>query len=271
MPRLKNTKPQRKKESTSQALARLRSVSVQPSPLPANLPSIAHAKLPATYANARTALERCTRIDECKDWADKAEALASYGRQSEDKELYNMAERIRARAIRRCGELLGEIAPRDTPGRPSKNGGGGSPITRAGAARDAGLSVDQRKTALRVANVPGSEFEAAVESDNPPTVSALAEQGKKPRPLIDLEGRDPKLFALSTEAQGQIKAFGRMIERVFPNTVIEGAFEEEIIDMMTTARAIMEWLDMLFLCVQKKGVTDDKRTGRTDGRDSIAN
>ncbi len=41
-------------------------------------------------------------------------------------------------------------------------------FTRTQAATDAGLSERQRKTALRVANVPQDEFEAAIESDAPP-------------------------------------------------------------------------------------------------------
>ena len=41
--------------------------------------------------------------------ADKAAAIASYARQSDDKTLENMAARIRARVIRRTGELLEEF------------------------------------------------------------------------------------------------------------------------------------------------------------------
>lgn len=69
---------------------------------------IQEAPLPAVYERAAQALSECTRIDECKDWADKAEALASYARQSKDDSLRKMADRIQARAIRRCGELLKE-------------------------------------------------------------------------------------------------------------------------------------------------------------------
>jgi hypothetical protein len=39
--------------------------------------------------------------------------------------------------------------------------------SRRPAARDAGLSREQKVTALRIANVPEAEFEAAVEGDNP--------------------------------------------------------------------------------------------------------
>jgi hypothetical protein len=51
-------------------------------------------------------------------------------------------------------------------------------------ARDAGLSRDRAITALRVASISRERFEAQVESDEPPTVTALADQGRKPRPLV---------------------------------------------------------------------------------------
>lgn len=73
------------------------------------LPSIDDAKLPIVYERATQALAECSRIDECKEWANKAEALASYARQSKDETLRKMADRIQARAIRRCGELLKQI------------------------------------------------------------------------------------------------------------------------------------------------------------------
>jgi hypothetical protein len=84
--------------------------------LPANLPSVAHAKIPATYQAAKTAIAECVRVDECQDWADKAEALASYARQADDDSLRRMANRIQARGIRRCGELIREIAPKEMGG-----------------------------------------------------------------------------------------------------------------------------------------------------------
>src|SRR5262245_29355236 len=69
------------------------------------------AMLPEKYVAATKALSECTVIDECKDWADKAAALASYAKQAEDDTLLKMAKRIQARAVRRAGELLKEIPP----------------------------------------------------------------------------------------------------------------------------------------------------------------
>lgn len=91
--------------------------------------------------------------------------------------LRKMADRIQARAIRRCGELLGEI-PDTNRGRPKLiPDGTDRNITRTEAATDAGLSERQKVTALRVANVPAQEFEKAVESEAPPTGTRGSKSG----------------------------------------------------------------------------------------------
>lgn len=142
--------------------------------LPAGI-DVNRARLPITYEAAKAALAECVRIDECKDWADKAEALASYARQTRDSVLRRYCDRVQARAIRRCGELVNEI-PDTNRGRPAENQAGTAPnLTRTRAATEAGLSERQRKTAQRVANVPGDLFEEAVEADEPATVTELAE------------------------------------------------------------------------------------------------
>ena len=67
---------------------------------------VSSARLPKNYQEAKQVLAVCDSVDQCADWADKAAALASYARQADDVELENFARRIRARAVRRCGELL---------------------------------------------------------------------------------------------------------------------------------------------------------------------
>src|SRR5262249_47768113 len=71
--------------------------------------------------------------------------------------------------------------------------GGASPpkLSRVQAARDAGLSRDQKREALRLAQIPEAEFEAAINSDHPPTAAALAARGKRPAPLVDLNRHFP--------------------------------------------------------------------------------
>jgi Protein of unknown function (DUF3761) len=111
-----------------------------------------------------------------------AEALRSYARQANDDRLEKMAMKIKARAARRAGEIFNELEGQNEQsegkaGRPKNNQSSASPITksltRKEAAKGAGFSDDQRKQAQQVAAVPKREFEKAVESGNPPTVTAL--------------------------------------------------------------------------------------------------
>jgi phage N-6-adenine-methyltransferase len=140
----------------------------------ANLPAIETAPLLANYERAKTALANCEAIDECKDWADKMQALASYARQAHYDELLHMALRIQARALRRAGELLRQIGE-DKGGRPKNLDGGVPVLTRTEAAKKAGLSERQRKNALKLAAKDEAEFNDLVESSFPPTITELVE------------------------------------------------------------------------------------------------
>lgn len=142
------------------------------------------APLPVNYEHARIALRECQELDECAEWANKSEAIASYARQAKDLSLLNTAKRIKARATRRLGQLLREIPPAKA-GRPAETigetiGVGAYPnySKRKAASSAADLSTAQAKQAMRVAAVPDLEFETLVESEEPPTVTELAEKGK---------------------------------------------------------------------------------------------
>jgi hypothetical protein len=80
----------------------------------------------------------------------------------------------RARAIRRCGELLKEVEKQQGGDRKSKEAC--PPFDRKTAAKEAGMSPDQAKTAIRVANVPqespevdGGEIRVEVSTRRRPT------------------------------------------------------------------------------------------------------
>jgi len=172
-----------------------------------HLPQVAGASLPETYTKAQQALAECQRLDECQSWADKAEALASYAKQADDDSLRKMADRIQARAIRRAGELLQQIEPGQGARDGKREDGTVPPLTRTQAADEAGMSERQRKTAMRVANVPRDQFESAVESEQPPTVTQFAEQGKRQRNVVDLQGRDPHDFKRATHFVAHIRRY----------------------------------------------------------------
>lgn len=176
--------------------------------LPANLPAVEHARLPAIYESAKAALAECSRMDECKEWANKADAMASYARQAADDTFFAYARRIKARAIQRCGELLAEIPPARGANQNIRDGADPK-VTRESASAEVGISERQRKTMLRVNNVPNEQFEALVESENPPSIEQLAEIGtqKRPEPVIidHLQGRDPEDFAQATQLIGMLR------------------------------------------------------------------
>lgn len=213
-----------------------------PLPVPENLPAIHDAKLPASYESAVTALTKASRVDECLRWADKAMALASYARQSRDDSLYKMSIRIQTRATRRCGELLKQIAP--APGRPSAENKGDAPpnLSRTTVARDAGLSDDQRKTALRVAAVPKADFERQVESDNPPTVTKLAEQGTKKRVVVERPDIPQANCNAATEVQAALIHM-RACCKHDPVVVARSFQSAELNSIHETVALIDAWMD----------------------------
>ena len=182
--------------------------------VPARVAASANANLPQSYEKARSALSECVRVDECKEWADKAAALASYAKQAEDTELEKMAGRIRARAMRRAGELLKQIEPARGANQNIEDGAVPKVETRKEVARQAGMSERQQKTAIRVANVPERSFNEQVESDSPPTVTTLAEQGRKPRqtppdPQTWLKGRDAETFNTVMHLIGDMERYAK--------------------------------------------------------------
>ena len=194
-----------------------------------SLPSVQSARLPKTYEAARQALSECQGIDECQAWADKAAALASYAKQAEDETLLKMATRIKARAVRRAGELLKQIDPKHGANQNIKEGDHPNVKTRSQAAREAGMSEHQQKQSTRVANVPKADFEAQVESDKPPTLSQLAQQGVKPRPVVDLQGRDPKEFNRAMHFVGDFEQYARDLskKKILPDCAILNPSERQ--------------------------------------------
>jgi hypothetical protein len=169
-----------------------------------------------------------------------------------DESLFKMATRIQARAIRRCGELLKEIEA-SHGGRPSKQTSTGTDtsLTRKQAAEEAGLSKRQKDTALRVANIPEEEFEAQVESDSPPTVTALAEQGTQkkvfdPFDLMDsgISFEDHKLATHVIGVGQELSTFSVMAR---PEKVWRGLRDYERADLLADLRLIRDWIDSIII------------------------
>jgi hypothetical protein len=212
---------------------------------PSNLPatfSVANAKLPESYESAKNALANCASIDECKTWADKAEALAAYARMADDDTLRKTCDRIQARAIRRMGELLKQIEPGQGARDGKREEGGHLPL-RSEIARGAGMSEHQQKQAIRIANVPAEVFDRQVESDNPPTVTKLAEQGTNKRPTPASTQTRPEGFAAATNLIGTVEMFAQFCRSQNPEIIAAAVMPHEVTDVREHVATIDGWLD----------------------------
>ena len=107
-------------------------------------------------------------------------ALASCAKPAEDEICRGLTARIKARAIRRCRGLLAEIEPHQGKRTDRLTDGGDTRLSRSAAALSVGLSKCQNVTAVRVANVPKDQFEAAIKRKDPATIIYLAARDQCP-------------------------------------------------------------------------------------------
>lgn len=201
------------------------------------LPDARNAKLPATYISAKQALEKCERIDECKDWKIKADALMSYARQAKDDSLLDHAREIQARAWRRAGELLALTEPKRGAGSGGPGGGRAVRIidqpNRKSVAETAGLSVNERKAALRVANIPKEKFEKMVAGKA--SMKQLVAEGR----LQEQKPPDPSVRAY-VDADMWLSDF----KEIDTALAAKGARDDKK-DLLRKVNAALKWLTKL--------------------------
>ena len=103
------------------------------------------------------------------------------------------------------------------------------------------MSKDQEKTASRVANIPEEEFDAAVESDDPPSVTQLADMGR--REYDFLTRPKPPGFQAATGLQGTAERFAQFCGEHDAKVVAEGFLPHEIEPTCKHIEVINDWLD----------------------------
>lgn len=131
-----------------------------------NLPAPAPQSLPLSYSEACRAIAFCVRVDECRGWADKAAAVAAYAKMVRNVQLEADAKRIRLRATRRIGEIIGKD--------------GRTAIVRLGIRGNAvvpeaaGLSNWERTRSRAIARIPDAMFEKIAVAKDVPSPDLLA-------------------------------------------------------------------------------------------------
>ena len=113
------------------------------------------------FDRARAALAELRSIDEVKSVRDKAVAMAEYARQAKDSSLIDYATEIRARAERRCGEILREMSARG-----ERHKGHGDQKTESQRAipklADIGVTASQSSRWQQLAELDEAAFESKV-------------------------------------------------------------------------------------------------------------
>ena len=173
--------------------------------LPAQIASLVKtAPLPPNYEEAKRTIAECERIDQCADWADKMAALASYARQADDRDLENYARRIRLRAVRRCGDLLLTYDGRGGDRTKTVTALDFAQPSRAAVAQEAGLTEHKTRVAVKIVTIPEEDFEAAVESNQPPGTTLLAKLAERhPRERVRSVTQELLAAIVKSEAAGQ--------------------------------------------------------------------
>ena len=138
------------------------------------------------YEAAQRALAEYKTVDEVKDFRDKALAIEAYAKQANDFDLERDAAIARVRAERKCGELLSEMEKARGGDRGNQHTGGKVAARDFGEPRtlsDMGITKDQSSKWQRLAAVPESEFEAAVNQPGakPSTHHILTPMQEPPR------------------------------------------------------------------------------------------
>jgi hypothetical protein len=98
------------------------------------------------------------------------------------------------------------------------------------------MSQRQRETAVRVANVPTELFEEAVEADDRPTVTKLAQMGKR-------SWRVPEGFQQATDLLGAVRRFAEFCGEHQPELVAKGVMDTDVAEVRQLVATIDAWLD----------------------------
>jgi hypothetical protein len=133
--------------------------------------------LPLSYIAACKAVAECTRVDECKGWADKAAAVAAYARMVRNIQLEADAKRIRLRATRRIGEIIGANGYKTALAVITKRAQDGSILESNRKQIDpavAQLPQRVRSQARVLARIPSSEFDEIISREDPPAPYFIA-------------------------------------------------------------------------------------------------
>lgn len=220
-----------------------------------------NAPLPASYQKAITAITQCDRIDEVKNWSDKMQALSSYYKQANDTQMENMCKRIKARAQRRCYELISIFDGRNGQNLPnSKNDHEGN-FSKRDIAQQAGITEKQQRNINNIGKIPEDEFNKLIESDNVPSTNQLSNIGKEYGKKITKEqqaARDwlakpkPENFSKGVYFVGDLKRLVEKCKELTPDEMVKALEQISKKEAIEHLDYLESWLDRFVILIQSE-------------------
>lgn len=216
--------------------------------LPANIEHrLPNARMPLNYEAAKNAVAKCARIDECKEWADKSAAIASYAKQIKDKELRESANRIVLRAKIRIGELLDAIPPA-APIHHKRGEGSGckkNPNSRMAIAKSHNIGSAQASRYIGMSRVSPELRDELIDASPPVGVSSLAAMGQGTGPKRGFHASEIYNLLMRREGYGQIglTAFTLWISKLPPKKYAHRLRPDEALRVREAFTDILEWID----------------------------
>lgn len=196
-----------------------------------------------------TAIAECHRVDEVKDLANKAQALALYARQAQNVDAERKATAVRLRAERRAGELFKELertSPQEKANIANAVMGHDVPATVA-ATSEYREALERTQTSERtaqrwqeLATVPNDVFEKHLgEPLAIPTTSKIIADAKS-------VPTGPRMNDTSLWIWGRLRDFERMrCVDSDPNEIFDGMTDTMQADVRRILPTFVEWCEQL--------------------------
>jgi hypothetical protein len=200
--------------------------------------------VPVEYEAAVNALQACVNIDEAKYWSDKADALAAWAKIYRSDDAGRKARQLKLHAFRRMGTLAQELRPKKFIG-----GTGGMLPGPQTLLVENGLTESHAKAARVLAKASQVDFERAVNSKNPPSLSTARN--------ILLKGKHGCSDAWTVISRGggsgvTLSSCRSFCRRYKARDLARGLVGDEVDASRKLATEISEWLDEFLQALPKK-------------------
>jgi hypothetical protein len=226
--------------------------------------------LDGRYERMIAAIAECHSVDECKETANRSEALAAYARQIHDDRSLKQYLEIKIRAWRRIGELLCEIAGIKPIARQDYGGDVSGPSVPTAVLRkmrtgfSCALTDVEIRRAAAVASIDGDFFElrAKGEPDNPFRFFEAYSAFMRDEWLQTPEGKEYSLEVWKEQAErrarveeaaelppysGALKpgpdtvTIDIVVTKRFHEMIRQAAFERKVTQQYLIRAALVEW------------------------------